>query len=249
MAKQNAGSAVSGTIMVRNWSSGQLGINLQNTVIPAVPFTLYNGDQRALRDVNGNGAIDSGRELFGDETILTTGPNAGSKATHGFTALADLNGNGDALFDASDAQYANLALWRDLNQDGISQANELKTLADSGIQSISLTSSPKKISYTDAILTQSGTFTRSDNTTSQAGSFILAQNNYSTSFPPIAVSAPARDLPYIAGSGFVRGLRSATRCRNSLKTSREQDLRRKSVCRSYGVGTNSNQNSSYRVLA
>lgn len=54
MAKKNATCAVRGTITANNWSSGQLDINLQNTVIPAVPGTLYKGDQHALRDNNGN---------------------------------------------------------------------------------------------------------------------------------------------------------------------------------------------------
>ncbi len=37
-----------------------------------------------VRDLNGNGTIDSGRELFGDNTILTRGPNAGQLAANGF---------------------------------------------------------------------------------------------------------------------------------------------------------------------
>ena len=91
------------------------------------------GDDGILvRDINGNGQIDSGRELFGDETILANG----KKAAHGFAALSDLDkgslvngvlvGDADGVFDARDAQYANLRIWRDLNQDGISQANEMK---------------------------------------------------------------------------------------------------------------------------
>ena len=93
-------------------------------------------------DRNGNGSIDSGRELFGDETILANG----QKAANGFAALAELDtgslvngvivGAGDGKFDAKDAQYANLRIWRDLNQDGINQAGELQTLGALGISSI-----------------------------------------------------------------------------------------------------------------
>lgn len=91
-------------------------------------------------DRNGNGLIDSGRELFGDETLLANG----QKAAHGFAALSELDvggadgGAGDGVFDAKDAQYASLRIWRDLNQDGISQANELQTLAEAGVASIKL---------------------------------------------------------------------------------------------------------------
>ncbi|WP_280191080.1 hypothetical protein [Delftia sp. PS-11] len=91
-------------------------------------------------DRNGNGLIDSGRELFGDETLMANG----QKAAHGFAALSELDvggtdgGAGDGVFDAKDAQYASLRIWRDLNQDGISQANKLQTLAEAGVASIKL---------------------------------------------------------------------------------------------------------------
>ena len=97
-------------------------------------------DGMLVWDRNGNGSIDSGRELFGDETILANG----QKAANGFAALAELDtgslvngiivGAGDGKFDAKDAQYANLRVWRDLNQDGISQAGELQTLAQRRVQ-------------------------------------------------------------------------------------------------------------------
>ncbi len=40
-------------------------------------------------DLNGNGTINNGRELFGDNTILTRGPKAGQTAAHGFAASAN----------------------------------------------------------------------------------------------------------------------------------------------------------------
>ena len=135
-------------------------------------------------DRNGNGLVDSGRELFGDETVLANG----QKAANGFAALNELDSNHDGKFDNIDSQYATLRIWRDLNQDGISQANELKTLADSGVQSISLTNNAINIRYPDAQLVQSGSFTRTDASTGQVGSFILAQNNFVRSFTPIPVN-------------------------------------------------------------
>lgn len=162
-------------------------------------------DGMLVRDLDGNGQIDSGQELFGDETLLANG----QKAANGFAALAELDSNADGQFDASDAQYANLRIWRDLNQDGISQADELQGLTASGVQSINLTSTASNTNYGDAILAQSGSFTRTDDSTGQAGSFILAQNNFTTSFEPIAVSEAARALPNLGGSGWVRNLHEA----------------------------------------
>ncbi len=67
--------------------------------------------------------------------------------------------------------------------------------------------------YGDAILAQSGSYTRVDSagvaSTGQAGSFILAQNNFVRQFVPITVSAAAQALPNIAGSGWVRDLQEA----------------------------------------
>lgn len=166
-------------------------------------------DGMLVWDRNGNGLIDSGAELFGDETVLTTGPNAGKKAANGFVALAELDSNADGKFDLSDAQYASLRIWRDMNQDGISQADELQTLADSGVKSIGLANTTVNTNYTDAILAQSGSFTRMDDSTGQAGSFILAQNNFVRAFAPITVSADAKALNNIGGSGWVRDLQEA----------------------------------------
>ncbi|MDR1349171.1 MAG: hypothetical protein LBJ59_00030, partial [Zoogloeaceae bacterium] len=50
-------------------------------------------------DRNGNGQIDDGSELFGVDTIKSNG----QKATSGLDALADLDSNGDGVFDQNDA--------------------------------------------------------------------------------------------------------------------------------------------------
>lgn len=75
-------------------------------------------------DRNGNGRIDSGRELFGDSTPLYQG----GLAADGFAALAQEDTNGDGLVNAQDARWQTLRIWRDLNQDGISQTNELSAI-------------------------------------------------------------------------------------------------------------------------
>jgi hypothetical protein len=174
-------------------------------------------DGIVVLDLNGNGLIDSGAELFGDETVLANG----QKAAHGFAALAGLDSNQDGLFSAADPQYNAVRIWRDLNQDGLSQADELKSLLETGVQSIKLGSAASNTNYGDALLVQSGTFTRADgsgNTTEgQAGSLILAQNNFVRSFTPIAISNTANALPDMQacpersrrGSGWVRDLQEA----------------------------------------
>ena len=66
-----------------------------------------------------------GRELFGDNTLL---PN-GSLAANGFAAIAQYDLDGNGKIDSADAAYSQLRVWQDSNQDGISQAGELHTLA------------------------------------------------------------------------------------------------------------------------
>ena len=94
------------------------------------------GEAIVVRDLNGNGTIDSGREIFGDNTLLTRGPRAGQRAADGFEALADLDSNNDGQFNAADAAFASVKLWKDANQNGISEAGELFTFAQLGVQGI-----------------------------------------------------------------------------------------------------------------
>jgi hypothetical protein len=77
-------------------------------------------------DVDGNGRIDSGRELFGEAT-----------ARNGFAALARYDRNGDGVISRADPVFERLVAWRD-DGDGRSTAAELLSLTDLGIQSISL---------------------------------------------------------------------------------------------------------------
>lgn len=94
-------------------------------------------------DRNGNGMIDHGGELFGDQVILSNG----SKSASGFEALADMDENQDGVIDRNDAVFAELLVWIDANHNGISESGELKTLDELHIVSISLAHA--EISFTD----------------------------------------------------------------------------------------------------
>lgn len=72
-------------------------------------------------DLDENGVIDSGRELFGDYTA--DGPRR--EDVNGFVRMSWLDANEDGLLDAADPWWGRLLFWRDFNHDGISQASEL----------------------------------------------------------------------------------------------------------------------------
>ena len=52
--------------------------------------------------------------------------------------LSALDTNHDGLVDANDANFNQLTVWQDANHDGVADANELSSLADHGIDGISL---------------------------------------------------------------------------------------------------------------
>ncbi|MBX3160684.1 MAG: hypothetical protein KF773_32255 [Deltaproteobacteria bacterium] len=77
------------------------------------------------RDLDGDGAITSGAELFGSSTVL----GGGATARNGFEALAALDANGDGVIDARDPAFAELLLWSDRNGDHRSSPDELRPLS------------------------------------------------------------------------------------------------------------------------
>ncbi|MDD3529580.1 MAG: hypothetical protein PHS77_06855, partial [Gallionellaceae bacterium] len=172
------------------------------------------GDGLLVWDRNANGTIDTGAELFGDFTVL---PN-GTLAPNGFAALAALDANGDGVIDATDPAFAELKLWRDISQDGVSQGGELVSLADAGIVSLNLAHSLKNQRLANGnTLAREGTFTRADGSTSAMGEFKLAIDTFDTRFAEeIEVPEALRVLPNMQGAGNVRELQQAAAQSSSL---------------------------------
>ena len=63
---------------------------------------------------------------------------AGSTDLQGLAAVFDTNHDG--FFDAQDVQFSEFKVWQDANQNGVSDAGEVRSLADVGINAIHLVS-------------------------------------------------------------------------------------------------------------
>jgi len=108
-------------------------LDASGTPIPS-GWIAGHGNGFLVRDLNGNGIIDDGSELFGTATTLKNG----ERAPNGFEALKELDDNGDGLIDARDSGYDTLKVWVDRNFNAVTDPGELYTLRQLQIDSINL---------------------------------------------------------------------------------------------------------------
>ena len=127
------------------------------------------GDAFLALDKNNNGLIDNGNELFGNHTISNTRfKYTNNKATNGYEALKTYDLNGDNVIDSKDEIYDKLVLWKDSNQNAITDKGELIKLKDSGIVSIDLNYKNINTDEKGNTIKQSSTITFEDGTTTIA---------------------------------------------------------------------------------
>lgn len=112
-------------------------------------------------DLNGDGQINSGAELFGDRTVLADG----SRAVDGWAALRGMDSNHDGKVDAQDAQFNQLRVWVDADSDGVTDAGELRSLADQGIASIDLAADGRSVQQNGNVVQAFSTYTTTDGVT------------------------------------------------------------------------------------
>jgi len=164
-------------------------------------------DGLLIYDRNGDGVVNDGSELFGDNTLLKNG----ERAANGYQALKELDDNGDGKVDAADSAFAKLRVWRDLNQDGISQEGELLTLEEAKVKALNLAHKNGNRDLGNGnTLAEEGTYTDSDGNEKQMGDLNLAADHfhsrYSNSLP---LTDEQQQAPNLRGSGRVRDLREA----------------------------------------
>ncbi|WP_050335801.1 calcium-binding protein [Campylobacter ureolyticus] len=130
------------------------------------------GDAFLALDKNNNGLIDNGNELFGNHTISNTkfGEQEANNDTsiNGYEALKAYDLNGDNVIDSKDEIYDKLLLWKDSNQNAITDKGELIKLKDSGIVSIDLNYKNTNTDEKGNTIKQSSTVTFEDGYTTIA---------------------------------------------------------------------------------
>ncbi len=109
-------------------------------------------------DVDGNGKIDNGSEIFSPHF-------AGGNYVDGLQALATLDSNHDGKIDANDEAFSKLTIWQDLNHNGISDAGELSSLADHQIASLSLDAHASDSAINGQAILADGSYTLTDGST------------------------------------------------------------------------------------
>ena len=150
-------------------------------------------------DRNANGLIDDGSELFGGD--------AG-----GFTALGTLDTNDDGVIDSSDDDFDKLRVWQDTNGDGVTDEGELQTLADAGIESISLVTTDPGTTIEGHTVGANGTVTLDDGTTRTISDIWFENNPAVTRYlapADFTYHADMWELPYLRGYGTVADLHVA----------------------------------------
>lgn len=165
-------------------------------------------DGLLVRDINLDGKINNGLELYGTATRSANG----DVQSNGFLSLSALDSNLDGVIDASDLQWNELSVWTDTNSNAQTEEGELHTLSSLGILSISL-----------AYTTHHNNFDSHGNETPFVGSYAMEGSiqrlaadvffkvNTADSRPTtfVEVSSSAALLPNVQAMGNMNSLHSA----------------------------------------
>ena len=164
-------------------------------------------DALLVLDRNGDGQIDNGTELFGNNTVL---PN-GSSAENGFVALKELDSTKDGVIDAQDARWSELWLWQDRNSDGTVDDGELITLENAGINCLKLGYEiVDDIDEHGNTRRQKGSFVHEDGTSGDMmGVWFGTEKVFRKEREKIAVTEDLSHLPDMEGHGIVPDLHQA----------------------------------------
>ncbi|EBY4129933.1 hypothetical protein D4Y10_10685, partial [Salmonella enterica subsp. enterica serovar Oranienburg] len=158
-------------------------------------------------DRDGNGQIDNGSELFGNNTLQADGTNA----SNGYNALKEYDDNNDGVLDENDAIWNQLQIWQDKNSNGRVDEGELLTMKQAGIASIN--TMYKNSSTTDSqgnLHKQTGSITYTDGSKGQSADVWFNTDTGNTRYDGDKnIRDDIRTMPYVRGFGNITDLHVA----------------------------------------
>lgn len=172
-------------------------------------------------DYDGDGYGERGGWVAGDDGFLILDANADGKVTDigemfggpgqsGFAELATHDLNADGVIDASDAIFAQLSVWRDLNGNRVVDDGEMVSLTELGITAIGVAGAASTATVNGNAVLATGSFTRADNTTGVVGDVGFTVNQQETRWlSNVSISSAAAALPELRGYGTLTDLRVA----------------------------------------
>lgn len=161
-------------------------------------------------DRNGNGVVDDTAEFLGDDDWKLAdlrGSPAAIKLASGFNRLRAWDDNDDGIVDASDAAFATILIWRDIDDDGSSESGELQTLPEVGVAFLSTNSTPGIVNDRANTITDIGEFGRLDGSKGTIISVRFGFDGTKTRFLGELTLDPATaSLPKLDASGNAKDL-------------------------------------------
>lgn len=156
-------------------------------------------DGMLVHDANRNGMVDGVAELFGSANV------------DGYDELKTIDANNDGRIDASDPAFADLLVWRDLNADGVSSADEMLTLAQAGISRLDLAFTQSNSDAAGNVVARAGSYVRTDGTTRAMASvqFATDETGLRPGIPDGAALGNLPILPNLPASAGIPDLRTA----------------------------------------
>jgi len=155
-------------VTLTNFTENAVGFDQDGDGVLDRTGWISSGDGLLVLDRNANGVIDDGSEIQ-----FSTDEEHAISDLEGLRAY-DTNENG--FFDQLDADFGRFQVWRDANQDGVSNADELFSLDDLQITAINLTLTPNTAEQQPEQNFIYGTtqFAWADGTVGQVGDVMLA---------------------------------------------------------------------------
>ncbi|MGR9148100.1 calcium-binding protein [Rhizobium leguminosarum] len=149
-------------------------------------------------------------EVDGNSQSVSAHDLVGAISGDAITDLVAIDDNGDGVLDANDTAFGELTLWTDSNANGRLDAGELRTLTESGVQSIRLDFEPERRNDNGNLFVGKIEFVRTDGATSHASELNFATQTIHSEYEvPVGFSytVDAMRLPALRGYGDVPNFR------------------------------------------